>query len=162
MHLSRLLPAVLLANLPALLAHELNLSTTLAAPAVVLRASFAGGPAVAHAKVQVFSPASPSAEFHAGTTDARGYFSFVPDGAGAWRLVVDDQEGHRRELRVDVPESFDTAAAAASPSRWERTLAGLALIVGATGFLYGWRSRRAGGAPAGETRAERRRREAKR
>ncbi len=125
----------------AVAAHELDLAATLAPPAVVVRASYGGTQAVAHAKVQVFAPGG-DREFQTGTTDRRGYFSFVPEGEGAWRVAVDDEEGHRRELTVSVPRAFAGSAAPAAPPRWERLLAGLALIAGATGVLYGVAARR--------------------
>jgi nickel transport protein len=140
-----LFPAVLLiANLAA---HELEATVTLAAPAVVIRAAYAGSEPVPFAKVQVLTPSSPAQEFQAGVTDRRGYFSFVPDGPGAWRVVIDDEEGHRREVAVTVPDPFHASVSATgrSTSRLERAVLGLAIIIGATGFVYGFKVRRAAG-----------------
>jgi nickel transport protein len=137
--------AALLLALPCLLlAHGLELDATVAAPAVVVRATYGGSGPVPFAKVQVFSPAAPSEEFHTGRTDHRGYFSFVPEGGGTWRVVVDDEEGHRGDMKVSVPDDFESAAQtnAARASRLERALLGLSLIFGLTGFLYGFRARR--------------------
>jgi nickel transport protein len=93
--------------------------------------------------VQVFSPARPSAEFQNAKADARGFFSFVPDSSGSWRVVIDDEMGHRAELTVSVPDPFSSAAASSSSTpRWERAVTGLALLAAATGFLYGYRARR--------------------
>jgi nickel transport protein len=133
-----------LLSAPAMPAHELEAAVSLAAPAVVIRAAYGGSEPVSFAKVQVFAPSAPSQEFQTGTTDRRGYFSFVPDGSGAWRVVIDDEEGHRREVPVNVPQPFEGASgsAHASGSRLERALLGVALIVGATGFLYGFKARR--------------------
>jgi nickel transport protein len=116
-------------------------------PAVVIRSTYAGREPVSFASVQVFAPGQANREFQAGHTDRRGTFSFVPDGPGPWRVVVDDEEGHRRDMVVTIPEKFgsspDPIAAQAMPiSRWERALTGLALIFGATGILYGFKSRR--------------------
>lgn len=125
-------------------AHELEATVSLAPPAVVIRAVYGGSEPVPFAKVQVFGPSAPAQEFQTGLTDRRGYFSFVPDSAGAWKVIVDDEEGHRREIPVTVPEPFEAKSepAQAPTSRLERALLGIALIIGATGFLYGFKARR--------------------
>jgi nickel transport protein len=122
--------------------HELELTVTLSAPAALARAAYGGTDPVAFAKVQVLTP--DGKEFQSGMTDRRGYFSFVPDVAGTWRLVVDDEEGHRGEMKVAVPDRFhdDQQAPVARSSRLERAALGLALIIGFTGFLYGFKARR--------------------
>ena len=127
--------------------HELEATVSLAAPAVVIRAAYAGSEPVPFAKVQVFTPSSPPQEFQAGVTDRRGYFSFVPDGPGAWRVIIDDEEGHRREVPVTVPDPFRSSVPppGTSTSRLERAVLGLAILLGATGFLYGFKVRRASG-----------------
>lgn len=139
-------PAVVLACLLPLTvrAHELEAAVNLAAPAVVIRAAYGGSEPVPFAKVQVFAPSSPSEDFQTGVTDRRGYFSFVPSGPGIWRVVIDDEEGHRRDVPVTVPQPFDATSVAPinSSSRLERALSGIALMIGATGFLYGFRVRR--------------------
>jgi hypothetical protein len=110
----------------------------------VIRAAYGGSDQVPFAKVQVFSPSSPKEEFQTAVTDQRGFFSFVPAGPGSWRVAIDDEEGHRREIEVMIPQTF--AATSASPlptsSRLERALQGISLIFGATGFLYGFKARR--------------------
>lgn len=135
----------LLAASSSLTAHELDIAATLSSPAVCLRATYAGADPVPFAAVQVFAPNA--AEFQNGRTDRRGGFSFLPDTPGAWRIVIDDEEGHRRESAVQVPGDFTAAApAAASPpeaSRFWRALTGVSLLIGATGFLYGFKVRRA-------------------
>jgi nickel transport protein len=141
--------ATLLLCLP-LAAHDLETSVQLAAPAVIVRAAYGGSEPVAFAKFQVYSPDSPDAEFQTGVTDRRGYFSFVPDQPGSWRIVVDDEEGHRREARVPVPAPFGSNAAQPSPalSRLERALLGIVLILAATAFLYGFTARRSARRPS--------------
>ncbi len=116
-------------------------------PAVVVRSAYAGRDPVPFAAVQVFGPQGDKQEFQTGRTDRRGVFSFVPDAAGGWRVVVDDEEGHRREVRIEVPERFvatvPVQASRAPVSRWERAAVGLALMFGATGVLYGLKARKA-------------------
>jgi len=124
------------------LAHELDTTVTFTPPAIVVRAAYGGTEPVPYAKVQVFSQAS-ATEFVAGVTDPHGYFSFVPNGPGTWKLVIDDEEGHRREVPIEVPNPFTAAPvnSAAGMSRIERAAFGIAFIVGATGFLYGFKAR---------------------
>jgi hypothetical protein len=59
--------------------------------------------------------------------------------------VIDDEEGHRREVQVTVPQPFHNSPGppTTSGSRMERALTGVALIFGATGVLYGLMARRA-------------------
>ncbi|MFN7938940.1 MAG: hypothetical protein U0R19_36765 [Bryobacteraceae bacterium] len=128
-------------------AHDIEGAVQMAAPAVIVKVAYAGSEPVAFAKVQVFAPGGGKAEFQTGMTDKRGNFSFVPDGAGEWRVVVDDEEGHRREVVITVPERFGTGVEVAQGqvSRFERALVGIALILGATGVWYGWKVRRVAG-----------------
>jgi nickel transport protein len=139
-------PCVFLAGiLPAVArAHELDASVTLVAPAVVIRAAYGGSDPVPFAKVQVFAPSPSKEQFQTGVTDRRGYFSFVPEGPGSWRVVIDDEEGHRREIQVTIPQTFASTSLSPLPtsSRLERALLGISLIFGATGFLYGFKARR--------------------
>lgn len=134
---------VLLLSIP-MFGHELETTMTLAPPAVVIRAKYGGSDPVAFAKVQILSPGRSRSEYQNGLTDRKGQFSFVPDVPGAWLVVVDDEEGHRREITVEVSSSFALGAptTTAAPERWMRVLTGLSLLVGLTGFLYGWKSRR--------------------
>jgi len=122
-------------------AHDLDIATRLTPPVAVLKATYAGADPVPFAKVQVFSPAG--VEFQNAYTDKNGSFSFVPDSIGAWRVVIDDELGHRREVSVPVG-TLDGATANTQPSasRIERALLGLSLILGLTGFWYGFQSRK--------------------
>ncbi len=130
--------------LPGLAAHELEAIILMVPPAVVIRAAYGGSEPVVFAKVRVFGPGSLPREFQTAVTDQRGYFSFVPDGPGEWRVIVDDEEGHRREVTVNVPQPFGSNARpiTGSSDRLERALLGLSLLIGATGFLYGFKARR--------------------
>lgn len=125
-------------------AHDIEAVVRLAAPAVIVKVAYAGSEPVAFAKVQVFAPGGGKAEFQTGMTDKHGNFSFVPDGAGDWRVVVDDEEGHRREVAVTVPEPFSAGVEVVpgQVSRFERALVGIALILGATGVWYGLKVRK--------------------
>lgn len=125
-------------------AHDLELTAALASPAVIVKAVYGGSEPVPFAKVQVFAPGA-SSEFQSARMDRRGQFSFLPEGGGDWRVMVDDEQGHRSELLVKVPDPFETGAhesGPARPARIERMLLGLSLVIGFTGFLYGFKARR--------------------
>jgi nickel transport protein len=127
-------------------AHDLSLQTELTPPAAIVRALYGAGEPVAFVKVTIYSPASPAKPHQTGFTDAQGYFAFRPASPGAWRVEVDDEMGHRVETTIRIPDPFTPASPApppSAPSRFERALLGIALIIGISGFLYGLRARRA-------------------
>ncbi|MBE0660033.1 MAG: carboxypeptidase regulatory-like domain-containing protein [Bryobacteraceae bacterium] len=140
----RLLPVLLC--ILAVQAHDLSLQSELAPPAAIVRALYGGGEPVPFVKVTIYSPASPGKPHQTGFTDSLGYFAFRPASPGAWRVEVDDEMGHRVETAIQIPDPFTPASPAApppEPSRFERALLGVGLIVGVSGFLYGLRARRA-------------------
>jgi uncharacterized GH25 family protein len=47
------------------------------------------------AKVKVFPPSSPDAPARESIADRNGYFSFVNDEPGEWRLTAEDGMGHK-------------------------------------------------------------------
>jgi nickel transport protein len=134
----------LLTLLLLLTAHDLHVATNTVPPAAIVKATYAGTEPVPFAKVQVFTPAG--VEFQNANTDRNGSFSFVPDAVGAWRVVIDDELGHRRETTVNVVslEASTTGQQQQSQgsSRVERALLGLSLILGLTGFWYGFQKRK--------------------
>ena len=135
--------ALLLSSSAAAFAHELDVAVQLSASAAILRASYANSDPAPFAKIQVFTPAKQ--EFQAGNTDRRGYFSFVPEGPGEWHVIVDDEMGHRKDVAITVPDPFTASTSSPAPAagnRLERALLGIALLIGATGFWYGFKSRR--------------------
>lgn len=141
-----LVPIVL--SLP-LLAHDLSIQVSLAPPAVVARAVYGAGEPVAFGKVLVYAPGAPVRVYQSGNADEQGYFCFRPAGTGDWRIAVDDEMGHRQESVVRIPEPFGGPPAppsASGASRFERAALGLALIIGISGFWYGFRARK--GSPA--------------
>ncbi|MBI4892395.1 MAG: hypothetical protein HY821_17355 [Acidobacteria bacterium] len=135
---------LVLAAPAALMAHELDLKVRLAAPAVIVEGAYGGMEPLPFAKVAVFSPEDEKIEFQTGVTDREGRFAFIPPRGGQWRVQVDDEEGHRGQVTVNVPEKFEGAAAAVPEggSRLERALLGVSILFGLTGFWYGFKARR--------------------
>jgi len=142
----------LLSLTAVVLAHELRLETSPRPPAVLVTASYAGQEPLPYAPVNIFSPGPGGVEFQNGRTDARGRFAFIPDQTGEWRIVVDDELGHRQESSVLITETFlnpDTSSTAgtadpetaAAPLLW-RWLTGISLILGVTGILFWLKARR--------------------
>jgi nickel transport protein len=80
---------------------------------LVVAARYHGGEAMSHARVIITAPNSEKL-FQTGKTDKNGRFAFCPDTPGPWRVVVDDETGHRLNLKMDVDE--DRIAGRTPPS----------------------------------------------
>lgn len=144
-----LLLAIALGAVPgSALGHALDVVAGAAGTeAVVLAARYPNGAPASGARFSVYGPGE-SAAHQRGRTDAAGRIAFVPDRSGSWRIVVDDDLGHRVETNVSV--DLDDAASA----RWALEearggtrpfvglVAGLALIAALTGLAYVLRARK--------------------
>lgn len=139
-------------------AHGLDIGILRRPPAVVLSSAYSGAEPLAYAAVKIYAPGNDGEEFQSGHADAAGRFAFVPDREGQWRAVVDDEMGHRKELTIAVDGAFMKAAKSggpagssgldhggAPPSLWMRAAAGVAVIFGAAGILYGAGVRKSAG-----------------
>ena len=126
--------------------HDLVALVDVIDTAVILQAAYAGTDPVPYAKVQVYAAGDPGGPVHEGKTDINGNFASAMPRAGRWRMVIDDEMGHRVEKTVQVPAPDAPGAPEGSPlSRWIRALMGVAVLGGVTGLLYGYRSRRVRG-----------------
>ncbi|MCL4784507.1 MAG: hypothetical protein KJZ70_15845 [Bryobacterales bacterium] len=133
-------------------AHDLQTRVEVKPPFVVISASYEGTEAASFIAVAVHAPASAGVKadaFQTGRTDFEGKFVFLPTGPGDWRVLLDDEMGHRVELVARVAGGNRAEAAAASApvetegrGTGERLLVGLSVLFGAAGLLYGWLSRR--------------------
>jgi nickel transport protein len=137
-----------------LCAHDLQTRVESKPPFVILHASFEGEEPASFLSVTVHAPASAQVKadaFQTGRTDFQGRFVFQPTAPGDWRLVVDDEMGHRVELVAAVP-TLDAASTHQPPanavpapggrSTTDRLLIGLSILFGAAGLLYGWTARK--------------------
>lgn len=122
--------------------HDLQVTWQKEGRAVIIRSAYAGTEVCAYAGIEIFSPNDSRVEFQNGRTDARGMFSFVPDRVGKWRAVIDDEMGHRVETIIDLTDLSNQAESGSVQPIWQKTITGLVLIIGLTGFLYGWKARR--------------------
>lgn len=117
--------------------------------AVAVKAYFADGEVLAHARYQVFSPADPRIPYQEGRTDRGGWLAFVPDAPGTWRVKVVDEAGHGFDAQVDaragpatgLPAAGGTPSAAAFALRPLIGLFAIGAIFAAVFAVHRWRRR---------------------
>ncbi len=109
-------------------------------------AEYDDGEPMSYGDVGIKSPNS-NVPFQTGRTDRNGYFIFQPDEPGQWQIEVRDGMGHRLALGFEVgadgaaPEmvSARSPKTSAGMARLVKVIAGLSIIFGLSGFLYGWK-----------------------
>lgn len=114
-------------------------------------AEYDDGEPMSYGDVKIKSPDS-KLPFQTGRTDRNGFFLFQPDEQGQWQIEVKDGMGHRLALGLEVgadgtaPQTDNTHSSMTSGgmTRPVQVIAGLCIIFGLSGFLYGWKARRAG------------------
>ena len=74
--------------------------------ALSLEFMYSTGEAMSYREVRVFSPNDEKFAYQTGRTDEKGRFSFTPDIAGTWRVIVRDEEGHQCTAEIDVTAEF--------------------------------------------------------
>ncbi|MDR1008256.1 MAG: DUF4198 domain-containing protein [Campylobacteraceae bacterium] len=75
----------------------------------VARFSYSDGKPMMYAKVKLYPPRTPTVETIKSLTDKNGFFAFVPDEEGEWRVEALDGMGHRGEIKLNaVKASLDT------------------------------------------------------
>ena len=121
------------------------------AEGIRVKAEYDDGEPMSYAAVEV-SLAGEKLAFQKGRTDRNGVFLFAPDRPGKWRIIVNDEMGHRLVLGRDIdaapgqtsapPKAAARETTAPPLSRREGVIAGLAIIFGLCGFFYGWKASR--------------------
>jgi len=116
--------------------------------AIVVTAHYDTGEPMSYAKVKILAPGE-TVIFQSGRTDRNGRFCFFPDTGGDWKVVVDDELGHRLEIIVPVSESMGLKSdqkkgqsITSFLSRYERALTGICIIFGIAAVLFWWKGRR--------------------
>jgi hypothetical protein len=106
--------AILVLSLPArIFAHGVEAAEVSGRPDIrTVRFGYTDGGPMLFARVKVFAPSSPDTPAQESVADRGGYFSFVNDEPGEWRLTAEDGMGHRGEIVV-------TTTAAALPAGGE-------------------------------------------
>ena len=114
----------------------------------VVTAEYDSGEPMSYAGVKISAPAA-KLTFQSGRTDRNGRFCFFPDTPGEWKVVVDDEMGHRLEVPVTVNEANELKtdeqagrSAGSSLSKYERALMGICIIFGICGVLFLWRGKK--------------------
>lgn len=115
---------------------------------LVVTAQYDTGEAMSYAKVKISAPGA-KLTFQSGRTDRNGRFCFFPDTPGDWKVIVDDEMGHRLEVIVPVNEAKELktnqrhgSRAEGSLSRYEKALMGISIIFGISGAFFWWRGRK--------------------
>lgn len=115
---------------------------------IVVIAEYTTGEPMSYAKVNISAPGS-KLSFQSGRTDRNGRFCFFPDAPGQWKVVVDDEIGHRLEVNVAVNKLLEIKSNQqnAGPflgrlSEYERVLMGVSIIFGIAGIIFWWRGKR--------------------
>ena len=114
---------------------------------LVVTAQYDTGEVMSYAKVSISAPDA-KLSFQSGRTDRNGRFCFFPDVPGEWKVVVDDEIGHRLELAVSVRDDLgatdtdEAAVAKGSASRWQGVITGVSIIFGLFGILFLWKRRK--------------------
>ena len=103
---------------------------------------------MSYAKVTISAPEA-KLMFQSGRTDRNGRFCFSPDVSGDWKVVVNDEMGHRLEVVVPVDEALalpahqgNEDAAQGALNRYEKAVMGVSIIFGISGILFWWRGKR--------------------
>jgi hypothetical protein len=146
-------------------AHKLEINVTHHPPVVVAEAGYSGHQhGLSGADVFIYAPGETEKTFQTGKTDAEGKFAFIPSKAGEWRVVADDGTGHKTEKVISLGEDFFTPEKtviesepgaqekeviqepAVTPSQAQvpvlwKVLAGVSLLFGLAGILYGVKAR---------------------
>jgi nickel transport protein len=114
----------------------------------LITAEYDDGEPMNYAAVEIKAPDS-TIVFQTGRTDRNGRFMIYPDQTGQWQAVVQDGMGHRLTLDLEVggstaaPESAHVRSSLTSGgmTRAAKVIAGLSIIFGLSGLLYGWKMR---------------------
>lgn len=112
-----------------------------------LLAEYDDGEPMSYAEVEVRAPED-NPVFQTGRTDRNGVFLFLPDHGGKWRVTVNDGMGHQLVLAREItgtgtfsPQAVASPATVPGKSRWPMVIAGLGIVYGSAGFVYGFRER---------------------
>jgi nickel transport protein len=98
-----------------------------------VRFMYSTGEEMSFAIIRIFAPSRPGVETLQSLTDRNGYFSFIPDEAGEWRVSAEDDMGHKGEIRINAGPSGNAGAAASGGTGKAplvlRLILGLSLIL---------------------------------
>jgi nickel transport protein len=115
---------------------------------LVVTARYDTDEAMSYAKVRISAPGAKLA-FQTGRTDRNGRFCFFPDVPGDWKVLLDDEMGHRLDVNVPVNEQLvwrekeqPGETSKSTFCRYEKALMGVCIIFGGCGVLFWWRGKK--------------------
>jgi nickel transport protein len=115
---------------------------------IFVSAMYDTGEAMDYARITISAPGA-NLKFQSGRTDRNGRFCFFPDVSGDWKVVVDDEMGHRLEVNETVDEAMvlrtnpeNTNARPGFLTRCEKAVMGVSIIFGISGILFWWKGRK--------------------
>jgi len=124
------------------LAHGVEGEISVEKGGIVVVAEYDTGEPMSYAKVEIFSPNS-KLPFQSGRTDRNGRFCFFPDSPGKWKVIVDDEIGHRLELEIPIDKSMNLKKRELVKDNYlpipVRALMGLSFIFGISGIFFWWK-----------------------
>lgn len=124
---------------------------------VVLEFTYSTNDLARYAAIEVFNPGNRTLEYQNGRTDQQGRFSFTPNEAGEWLVVMQDNMGHKLEVPVQVQQftladTSTVGAGTATPASQSKTqaapsttlnaLLGLSLLLNLLTLWYWYKKRR--------------------
>jgi len=109
-----------------------------------VRFGYSTGEAMAYAKVKLYPPSNPTVETMKSLTDRNGYFAFVADETGEWRVEAEDGMGHKGviSLALGAPASAPTQNSDTKASAAFRIVLALSLIWNISALYVFMRNRR--------------------
>ena len=115
---------------------------------MVVSAQYNTGEPMSYAMVKITAPGT-ELTYQSGRTDRNGRFCFFPDTPGDWKVVVDDEIGHRLEVTAPVndlkeliTDQQDQDSSRSSLAAYEKALMGICLIFGISGIIFWWKGKR--------------------
>lgn len=130
---------------PPLLAHGVR--GKVGSGGVVVTAEYDTGEPMSYARVDISAPGA-KLPFQCGRTDRNGRFAFFPDTLGVWKVVVDDEVGHRLEINIPVNAALrvgNTTQGAQTPApylpKYASILIGICIIIGLFGSILWYKGR---------------------
>ncbi|MDR1976256.1 MAG: DUF4198 domain-containing protein [Campylobacteraceae bacterium] len=110
-------------------AHGVEVSEVHPSSLKTVRFTYSTNDPMAYAKIKVYPPSNSKVEAIKSFTDRNGYFAFLPDEEGEWKIEAADGMGHRGEISVNAAAQniVETSNTAAAPV-WLRFVLGLSLL----------------------------------
>lgn len=74
--------------------------------ALSLEFAYSDGELMSYCETKIYSPSDDKIAFQTMRTDELGRAAFTPNQTGEWRVIVNDNQGHRSEAKINI-ENLD-------------------------------------------------------